>query len=517
MSDVTLSSSVRQSLLSLQGTTNLIERTQNRLSTGLRVSSAVDDPVAFFQAKSFSDRASDLLEKKDGIDQGISTVSGALDGVESIESLVKQMKGIANSMKSATSTQMSDLVSQFNDLRTQINNLAADSTYQGTNLINGAGETLSIEFSERTASLLTINSVDLRAGTAGLSIASAVNFTGAFVANGGSVSSVAQTSGQFGNRFLATSSDFSLTWAGPEHTFSAGETVTFTYGTGSTYSLVASTSSAVTVSNGGVLDVDVVSATNAIASGSEFALVADKTRNLVLGYSAYYSTASTSGVATSLSGGEVLKVTYNGTGGSVTLTTADAGLVFTYGSNTLTLNVTSGQTLTLTSGTVLNLSVLTGAGAGLTAATGAGYVGIGAIATTGAGAASTGATKQLGVQVAAGATAAAITAANAFTAHYVSAGATNVLNATISELDSALTTLRTQAQTLGSNVALLNTRLDFTASYVNTLQGGADKLTLADINEEGANLLALQTRQQLGIQSLSLAAQAEASILRLFG
>ena len=49
------------------------------------------------------------------------------------------------------------------------------------------------------------------------------------------------------------------------------------------------------------------------------------------------------------------------------------------------------------------------------------------------------------------------------------------------------------------------------------LQGGADKLTLANINEEGANLLALQTRQQLGIQALSLAAQAEASILRLFG
>ncbi len=99
----------------------------------------------------------------------------------------------------------------------------------------------------------------------------------------------------------------------------------------------------------------------------------------------------------------------------------------------------------------------------------------------------------------------------------VRAGDTTRINAVISQLDTALTSLRTQAQTLGSNVALLNARLDFTENYVNTLQGGADKLTLADINSEGANLLALQTRQQLGIQSLSLAAQAEASILSLFG
>ena len=65
-------------------------------------------------------------------------------------------------------------------------------------------------------------------------------------------------------------------------------------------------------------------------------------------------------------------------------------------------------------------------------------------------------------------------------------------------------------------MATLNTRLEFTEDYVNTLTIGSDKMVLADINVEGANLLALQTRQQLGIQSLSLAAQAEASILRLF-
>ncbi len=513
MSDVTLSSSVRQSLLSLQGTTTLIEKTQNRLSTGLRVSSAIDDPVAFFQAKSLSDRASDLLEKKDGIDQGISTVTAALDGVESIESLVKQMKGISNSMKSATTAQMDDLVTQFNDLRTQINNLAADATYQGTNLINGVGQTLSIEFSEKTASLLTVNAVDLRVGTAGLSITSAANYTGGFVANGGTVGAVSASSGNLANRFLSTTSDFSLTWAGPGQTFSAGETVSFTYGTGSTYSLVVATGAALTVANAGVLDVDVVSSTTAIASGKELALVATASRNLIFGYSAGSGAAGLN----QYSAGGSITVTYNGDS-AVTLTTADTALTFTYGTAVLSLQVASGQSLALTAaGDTVTLSVLSGSGVGLTASTGDAYVGIGALAITAATATSTGATKKLGIAIDGGATAASVSAATAYTVRYVQAGDTTATNAAISELDSALTTLRTQAQTLGSNVALLNTRLDFTQNYVNTLQGGADKLTLADINEEGANLLALQTRQQLGIQSLSLAAQAEASILRLFG
>jgi flagellin-like hook-associated protein FlgL len=92
---------------------------------------------------------------------------------------------------------------------------------------------------------------------------------------------------------------------------------------------------------------------------------------------------------------------------------------------------------------------------------------------------------------------------------------TTQVNALVTSLDSALTTLRTKSQTIGSNVALLQTRLDFTANYVNTLQEGSDKLVLADLNEEGANLLALQTRQQLGISALSFAGQAEQSILAL--
>jgi len=84
-------------------------------------------------------------------------------------------------------------------------------------------------------------------------------------------------------------------------------------------------------------------------------------------------------------------------------------------------------------------------------------------------------------------------------------------------LTTALTTLRTQASSLGSQLSVVQTRQDFTKSMINTLQTGADNLVLADTNEEGANLLALQTRQSLSTTALSLSAQADQAVLRLFG
>jgi flagellin-like hook-associated protein FlgL len=84
-------------------------------------------------------------------------------------------------------------------------------------------------------------------------------------------------------------------------------------------------------------------------------------------------------------------------------------------------------------------------------------------------------------------------------------------------ISNALTTLRTQASSLGSSLSVVQTRQDFTKSMVNTLQTGADNLVLADTNEEGANLLALQTRQSLSTTALSLSAQADQNVLRLFG
>ncbi len=86
----------------------------------------------------------------------------------------------------------------------------------------------------------------------------------------------------------------------------------------------------------------------------------------------------------------------------------------------------------------------------------------------------------------------------------------------LQELTDALNQIRQISSELGNYYSIVTTREDFTQNLINVLTEGADKLTLADMNEESANMLALQTRQQLAVNSLSLASQASQSILRLF-
>jgi flagellin len=90
-------------------------------------------------------------------------------------------------------------------------------------------------------------------------------------------------------------------------------------------------------------------------------------------------------------------------------------------------------------------------------------------------------------------------------------------NGVLTTLNAASVTLRSQASTFGSNLSVVQNRQDFNKNLINVLQTGSSQLTLADTNEEGANLLALQTRQQLSLTSLSLASQADQAVLRLFG
>ena len=285
--EVKLSSAIRANLLSLQATASLVARTQGRLSTGLKVASAIDDAVAFFQAKALSDRAGDLTSKKNGIDQGISSLTAALQAVESAEDVFAQMKGLALSAKSGSAADRATLAGQFNELAVQANNLVNDSSYQGLNLVNSTANILKVSFSEKTGSILSVDGANILVS----------NFVG--------------------------------------------------------------------------------------LSGAAPSVIATVLTGLSIGWSAV--------------------------------------------SNSISL-----------------------------------------------------------------------------------------FDAAIDVLDSAITTIRTNAATLGSNVSLLQTRLDFTTNYVNTLTGGSDKLTLADLNEEGANLVALQTRQQLATQALAFAGQAEQAVLQLF-
>jgi flagellin-like hook-associated protein FlgL len=171
---IALSAASRTNLQALKQTTRVIEVTQERLATGLKVNSAIDDAVAFFQSRTLSNRAADLQVLKDDLDQAISTAETAVSGVESIEDIVEQMKGLALDAKSDSSaTNRSKAAIEFNDLMSQLNNLANDSTYKGTNLLRGSPDNLKVTFSEDGSSTLTISGI--ASDSSGLSIITAAS------------------------------------------------------------------------------------------------------------------------------------------------------------------------------------------------------------------------------------------------------------------------------------------------------------------------------------------------------
>lgn len=92
----------------------------------------------------------------------------------------------------------------------------------------------------------------------------------------------------------------------------------------------------------------------------------------------------------------------------------------------------------------------------------------------------------------------------------------STVDSIITDVKAALESVRAFSSSLANDLSVIQTREEFTKGLVETLQEGSDKLTLADQNEEGAKLLSLQTRQSLGITALSLAAQSQQAILRLF-
>ena len=99
MSDIHLTASMRTNLLSLQGTQSLMDRTQERLSSGLKVNSAIDNASSYYAAQSLNNRASDLNALLDSMGQGIQTIKAANEGIEAITKFVEQAKATANSAR----------------------------------------------------------------------------------------------------------------------------------------------------------------------------------------------------------------------------------------------------------------------------------------------------------------------------------------------------------------------------------------------------------------------------------
>ena len=96
MADISLTASMRSNLLSLQQTQSLMDMTQERLSTGKKVNSAIDNPSSYYAAQSLTNRASDLSALLDSMGQAIQTIQAADEGIETITEFAEQAKAIAN-------------------------------------------------------------------------------------------------------------------------------------------------------------------------------------------------------------------------------------------------------------------------------------------------------------------------------------------------------------------------------------------------------------------------------------
>lgn len=376
MADITLSAGVRQNLLSLQNTADLMGRTQNRLATGKKVNSALDNPISYFTSQSLSNRASDLTALLDSIANGVQTIKAADTGITSLTKLVQSAQAIANqALQSASST----------------------ASVTGS----VSGQTATTQHGVTATKTITIND-----GTTTATYTAAANDT---------VQDFLDAVNGTANLDVRASLD-----AGGRVKLEATGTNTIVIaGTGSaadlaTLGLVAGTTAAGTL-NG-----------SRTSLAAQFDDIRTQIDNL----------AADSGYnGVNLLNGDSLTVTFNETGTS------------TQSVNGVSFNA---------------------AGLGVDGAT------------------------------------------NDFQTDLDISDA-------LGDLTGALGTLRAQAVSFGSSLSVVQTRQDFTKAMVNTLQTGADNLVLADTNEEGANMLALQTRQSLSTTALSLAAQASQNVLRLFG
>ena len=148
INDISLTSGMRANLLSLQGTVNLLDRTQSRLSSGKKVNSAIDNPVSFFASQALTSRASTIDSLKDAMGQAIQTITAADKGIKAITSMIEQAKGIAQSALSADATEAAALNAQYTELLSQLDAVAGDSGYKGKNLLDG--DTLTVQFEGTT-------------------------------------------------------------------------------------------------------------------------------------------------------------------------------------------------------------------------------------------------------------------------------------------------------------------------------------------------------------------------------
>jgi len=553
---VTLSSAMRANLLSLQNTAELMATTQQRLATGKKVNSALDNPTSYFAAQSLTSRAGDLSNLLDGMGQGIQSLTAATQGITSAESIVQQMQSVANSAmqsinasnasSTATLNTVTNSAASMTSVVTNLTSTSTPPTFAG--MAGGAiavGNNFSVAGSDGTITTITIQAGETMAQLAS-TVSSATNGNVSMSVNNGkfTVTNTAATGGTaysfaagatgipltsiFGalpgplaagggsttgaapinaNTVVAATASTKLYNTAVLGTFVAGTNLT--NATGATASMHTSDQLVVTLGTGASATTHTIEVSADNGADGGVSTIGDLLTQL----------NNISGINASLDSTGKLSITATG-GKSLTLTSNNTGTVANAGDFAATFGFTSGTTISAT-----NAAPSANFGAqfdGLRSqldqlVQDSGYQGTNLIS---------GATNApLKILFNANANNPNELVVNAMdltssglgvnTTSGVWNSAADVTN-TLSQLTTATATLRTAASQLGTNLTTVQTRQSFTTTLINTLQDGAGNLTNADMNQESANMLALQTQQQLGTSSLSLASQAAQSVLKLF-
>jgi len=152
--EVTLTAAMRANLISLQSTEALLGRTQERLATGKKVNSALDNPLNYFAAAAHTERANQFITRKDGMGEAIQTIKAANSGIEGIKALLQNLRGVVEAARTSTNTATEQ--AQANEIVNQIIQLVSDSGYKGVNFLNGTGVSLDVLFNETGSNRLTV-------------------------------------------------------------------------------------------------------------------------------------------------------------------------------------------------------------------------------------------------------------------------------------------------------------------------------------------------------------------------
>jgi flagellin-like hook-associated protein FlgL len=512
MSGIVLSASVRQNLLSLQSTAQLLATTQNDLSTGKKVNSALDNPTNFFTAQGLDNRASDISNLLDGIGNGVQVLQAANTGITSLQKLVDSAKSIANQvLQSAVGySTKSNVTSTALTGASATSLVAASSTpVTGTAVLN-----------DNTSTAVAITGSTLLSGTAGTSsndLATAITTGDTLVVNGTTFTFVAGSSSSGTNigvadtvtHLLSTISSATgvtssitagaITLTPPAAGLTLSGTALAKLGLSAVGDGLSGKTLTIGATGGGTAtnitfglgtgQVNSLNDLNTALAGNNLQATVDTLTgkiNLTTTNDAASATIGTVGGTAAAASQAFNGLTAAAPVADSSSQTARAGLVAQYNNVLAQINTTAADAsfngINLLNGDTLKLTF--------------NETGKSSLSITGVTFNSSG----LGLV--------SLTSGTDFLDN-------NSTNKVIGVLNSATSTLRSEASTLGSNLSVVQVRQDFNKNLINVLQTGSSNLTLADTNEEAANSQALSTRQSIAVSALSLANQSQSSVLQL--